>query len=239
MSFEIIYHANTMPPHWLYRKEAPYMRRAGLTVRITPSNRATKLLIRSLIMNEGDYPKDPRYVQNGTIYTNLTRIDRWYSLIKDLTIETVFCENLEHQAEECIQKKGWSRCFVKNSIKSLVAEDPLESCWPNCTFKKLAVEFEKLQTNGPFALRAYLPPDRFKNENRYWVIGDQIHHSSGVIPEIVREAKNRLDVFDGVFYTIDATPDLIVEINGGESSDRKTDNNAEDFAKWIKSAFQS
>ena len=64
-----------------------------------------------------------------------------------------------------------------------------------------------------------------------------MHHSSGCIPKIVFEVMERLASFSGVFYTIDATPELIVEINGGESSDRKTDNKAEDFAAWIKHAF--
>jgi hypothetical protein len=53
----------------------------------------------------------------------------------------------------------------------------------------------------------------------------------------VKEAKARLDAFGGVFYTIDATEALIVEINPGESSDRKTNNTAEDFASWIRAAF--
>jgi hypothetical protein len=51
------------------------------------------------------------------------------------------------------------------------------------------------------------------------------------------EAEKRLRTVGGVFYTIDATPELIVEINPGESSDRKTNNTQDDFIKWIMEAF--
>ena len=45
-----------------------------------------------------------------------------------------------------------------------------------------------------------------------------------------------LYVFEGIFYTIDAT-ELIYKVGSGECRDRKTDNKAEDFARWIKNAF--
>jgi Uma2 family endonuclease len=118
-----------------------------------------------------------------------------------------------------------------------VEECPLESVWPDVSFEVMQEKFSLNPRKGPYALRQYLPPQHFAEERRYWVMGDQIHHSSGIIPDIVYEAQKRLSIFGGVFYTIDATPDMIVEINGGESSDRKTDNTAEDFARWIKEAF--
>ena len=65
-------------------------------------------------------------------------------------------------------------------------------------------------------------------------MGANIHHSCGKIPEVVREAASRLSVLKGVFYTIDATPELIIEVGPGESCDRKTDNKAKDFALWIQ-----
>jgi hypothetical protein len=37
-------------------------------------------------------------------------------------------------------------------------------------------------------------------------------------------------VFEGVFYTIDAT-ELICKVGSGECRDRKTDNKAEDLAR--------
>jgi hypothetical protein len=98
-------------------------------------------------------------------------------------------------------------------------------------------KYNEISGKPPYALRKYLSEENFKNEKRYWVMDGSIYHSSGKIPDIVKEAKLRLDIFNGIFYTIDATPDIVVEINPGESSDRKTDNTEEDFVSWVKNAF--
>lgn len=240
MSFELIYDSEDgIIPHWLYQQEVETMRAAGLTVTLKPSEEATTLLRRGLIIDEEDFPDDSRYLQDGRTYANHSRIDRWYPLIADLTVPTVFCDYLDDRAAAVVGELGWSRAFVKNSVKSLVEENPLESVWPDVSFELMLEDFSINPRKGPYALRRYLPPEHFKGERRYWVVGDQIHHSSGRIPAIVKEAKARLDVFGGVFYTIDATDSLIVEINAGESSDRKTDNTAHDFASWIREAFLS
>lgn len=238
MSFELIYDSEDgIIPHWLYQQEVESMRAAGLTVAVQPSEKAKTLLRRGLIIDEEDCPKDPRYLQDGRTYTNYGRIDRWYPLIADLTIDTVLRNDLDENAAATVKELGWTRTFVKNSVKSLVQEDPLESVWPDVSFESMLEQFSRNPRKGPYALREYLPPEHFESERRYWVIGDQIHHSSGQIPDIVREAKARLDAFGGIFYTIDATESLIVEVNPGESSDRKTNNTAEDFASWIRDAF--
>jgi hypothetical protein len=238
MSFEIIYQSESPGEiHWLYQNEAETMRQAGLAVRTEPSAAATRLLRRGLIVDEEDFPNDPRYIQNARCYADHCRIDRWYPAIADLTIPTVFCATLGNEAIALLKERGWTRSFVKNSVKSLVEECPLESVWPDVSFDLMQDKFEVNPRTGPYALRQYLAPEHFVDERRYWVVGGHVHHSSGRIPEIVLEAKSRLDGLGGVFYTIDATPALIVEINGGESSDRKTDNKAEDFVAWIKQAF--
>jgi len=239
MAFELIYQDDEDGRiFWLHRNEAKTMRAAGLTVRTKPSRTATTLLRRGPIMDEATCPKDPRYLQSPQIYSNYCCVHRWYEAIADLTIPTVFVNELGAEATKALEARGWKRAFVKNCIKSLVKENPLESVYPDVSFEELERGFAECSYSPrPFALRQYLPADLFENEKRYWVIGHTIRHSSGKIPEIVREAAARLAVFGGVFYTIDATPDLIVEVNGGESSDRKTDNRAKDFAFWIKEAF--
>jgi len=238
MEFEIIYEQDEEGEiYWLYRNEAETMRAAGLKVRTQPSATATRLLRRGMIVDESNFPADPRYLQQAKTYANHNRIDRWYPLIEDLTIPTFFSEHLDGVAISQMRARGWSRCFIKNSVKSLVEEDPLDSVWPDVSFPVMLEGFSINPRVGPYALRQYLPPEHFVDERRYWVMGDRIHHSSGTIPEIVFQAKAQLAVFGGVFYTIDATPELIVEVNGGESSDRKTDNSAEDFTAWIKAAF--
>jgi hypothetical protein len=238
MSFELIYASeDDTSPHWLYQQELNSMRRAGLTVGIQPSAEATKLLRRCLIIDEDDYPKDNRYLQDAITYSNYARIDRWYPLIADLTIPTVFSDNLDESAVNAVHEQGWNRTFVKNSIKSLVEENPLESVWPDVSFECMLRKFNLNPRIGPYALRKYLSLAHFDAERRYWIIGKKIHHSSGIIPNVVKEAYERLKAFGGIFYTIDATENLIVEINAGESSDRKTDNHEEDFARWIKESF--
>lgn len=238
MPFELIYDSEDgIFPHWLYQQEVETMREAGLTVALKPSTEATTLLRRGLIIDEEDFPADPRYLQDGRTYANHGRIDRWYPLIADLTMPTVFCDHLDERAAAVVGELGWSRTFVKNSLKSLVRENALESVWPDVSIESMREQFSANPRKGPYALRQYLPPEHFESERRYWVVGDQIHHSSGRIPGIVKEAKARLDALGGVFYTIDATEALIVEINPGESSDRKTNNTAEDFASWIRAAF--
>lgn len=238
MSFELIYDSEDgITPYWLYQQEVETMRETGLTIALQPSEGATKLLRRGRIIDEDEFPKDPRYLQNGRTYANYGRTDHWYPQIADLTIQTIFCDHLDENAIAALKALGWTRTFVKNSCKSLVREDPLESVWPDVPFEVMQEKFSLNPRKGPYALRQYLPPQHFAEERRYWVVGDQVHHSSGIIPDIVYEAQKRLSIFGGVFYTIDATPEVIVEINGGESSDRKTDNTAEDFARWIKEAF--
>jgi hypothetical protein len=238
MSFELIYYSESKDEvFWLFQQEVEVMRAAGLTVNLEPSASATRLLRRCPIVDEENFPNDPRYIQDGRTYANLTRIDRWYPLIADLTIPTFFSTQLGDGEAAAAGERGWSRCFIKNSVKSLVQEDPLESVWPDVAFDVMLEKFSVNPRTGPYTLRQYVPPWHFAEERRYWVVGGRVHHSSGKVPDIVHEAKARLAPFGGVFYTIDATPDLIVEINGGESSDRKTDNTAEDFAGWIMQAF--
>ena len=57
------------------------------------------------------------------------------------------------------------------------------------------------------------------------------------MPNVVKEAAKRLNKLGSKYYTIDATPEFIVEVNPGESSDRHAVNSAELFANWIKKEF--
>ncbi|WP_304289966.1 hypothetical protein [Porphyromonas uenonis] len=41
----------------------------------------------------------------------------------------------------------------------------------------------------------------------------------------------------GRYFTIDATPQFVIEVNPGESSDRHGENSAELFASWFVDAF--
>ena len=54
-----------------------------------------------------------------------------------------------------------------------------------------------------------------KVNSGYFVINDQIFHRSGIIPPIVQEAAERLQVLGSHYYAIDAMPNFIVEVNPG------------------------
>lgn len=240
MSFQLIYEEDEEGKIFSpFRNDADAMRAVGICVGTRPSAEASTLLRRGSVIDEKEFPIDPRYLQNGRIYGCYAYIHRWYSRIENLTIPTIFCDDLGPVSIAAIQARGWDRAFVKDAVKSLVEDDPLESVWPDVSFEVMRQKFSTTKRGGPYALRQYLPPETFEAERRYWVIDSQIHHSRGEIPDIVTEAAERLRQFGGIFYAIDATPDLIVEINAGESSDRKTDNRAEDFARWIQRAFDS
>ena len=74
-------------------------------------------------------------------------------------------------------------------------------------------------------------------EDRYWVLNGNVYHRSLKIPKIVKEAASRLNIWGSKYYTIDATPNFIIEVNPGESSDRYLVNPVKLFASWIKKEF--
>ena len=113
----------------------------------------------------------------------------------------------------------------------------MASVWPINSIEELRCKYENLPYKGVYAVRKFINPEIFYDEERYWVILNKIYHRSGVIPDIVREAVERLSVLGSNYYTIDAIPDMIVEINPGESSDRLGVNSGELFAMWWKDAF--
>ena len=88
------------------------------------------------------------------------------------------------------------------------------------------------------AIRKFLDPSLFYEEERYWIIMGKIYHRTGFVPDIVKEAAERLSVLGSKYYSIDAIPNMIVEVNPGESSDRLGVNSASLFASWWKDALK-
>lgn len=89
----------------------------------------------------------------------------------------------------------------------------------------------------PYIVRQFKPEYTMKQEERYWVLNNHPYHRSGIIPSVVIEAIHRLKVLNAPYYVIDATPDYVVEVNPGVSSDPYPDNIPLHFPKWIKSEF--
>ena len=240
MSFQIVYQSEENDPnalHWLFHAEARSMEAAGIAVGTAPSAMAKRLLYRGTIIKEGCYPDDSRYIHDEKIYFNYLYRPRWYPVIEDLTIPTFFVDDLDDTTIRQIKNRGWEKVFIKDHAKSCYDDDPQKPVWPITDLKEIKTSIREMGRKSGFSIRRYMNPSCFENERRYWVMNGKIHHSSGIIPSIVREAATRLNRLGGLIYNIDATPELIVEINSGESSDRKTDNTEQDFASWISKAF--
>jgi hypothetical protein len=97
--------------------------------------------------------------------------------------------------------------------------------------------YEEMKTEGKYAIRKFIEKDIIDQEERYWVLNGNVYHRSNQIPEVVKKAAERLNKLGSRYYTIDATPEFVVEVNPGESSDRHAVNSPELFASWIKKEF--
>lgn len=191
----------------------------------------------SMMWSQEQYPKDSRFVNSWKEYIATNCMSIYYPLIKDLTIPTIFVPNLDEYAKVLIQKQKWERVFIKNDIKSLWSIDEYASVWPNNSFEYMLEKFNIFPWRGLFAIRQFVEPQLFIHEERYWVINNQVFSRTGIVPPIVKEAAKRLAPLGSKYYVIDALPNLIVEINPGESSDRGGDNSAEMLAKWFREAM--
>ena len=238
---EIIYVKDKNAPSQIspvFQPEVEAMKQLGIRVGTTPSSDSEQLFYRGFIMHSKEqYPNDKRFIQGWKEYDAILSMSKNYDLIKDISIPTFFVDKLDKSVEKKIISRGWDKAFIKNEKKSLWDEGELASMWPINSIEELRCKYENLPYKGVYAVRKFINPEIFYDEERYWVILNKIYHRSGVIPDIVREAVERLSVLGSNYYIIDAIPDMIVEINPGESSDRLGVNSGELFAMWWKDAF--
>ena len=239
---EIIYVNDRQSPdkvHSYFIDEAQAMSSLGIRTGIMPHEDSDKLIYRGFIINnEYEYPNDPRYIQGWKEYEATSKLSVAYPLIEDICIPTFFVEKLDAAVIDKIHENGWDKAFIKNDIKSLWDSGELASVWPYHSIDELKDEYEARYPDGKYAIRQFINPSKFYNEERYWVIANKIYHRSGIIPDIVKTAAERLSVLGSHYYTIDAIDDYIVEINPGESSDRFGENSPELFASWWKDALE-
>lgn len=215
------------------------LKKLGADVSVSTNGNAEQLILRCfMIYEESQYPKDQRYVNSWKEYVAMSRLSIYYPLIEDISIPTFFTKDLNDMVIAGAEERGWNRIFIKNDIKSLWGLDDYASVWPNHSLEEIKENLTRCyRLNDTYAIRKFIDPDIFLAEDRYWVINDKIYHRSGLIPEIVKEAKQRLSALGSRYYAIDATPNFIVEVNPGESSDRYGDNPPELFASWFMDAF--
>lgn len=222
--------------HPIFKPEALELIKLGAFVGLKPDVDANVLIWRSIIPNSRhQYPSDPRYIHNWSIYNHYSDIQQYYPLINDLTIPSIFVNSLDDELIAKLKILGWEKTFVKNRSKSLWCISDTASVWPNTPFSKMKEMFEKLYGQSEvYCLRKFT---KIEHEERYWVMNNKVFNREGKIPDIVVEAEKRLRTLGGKYYTIDATEELIIEVNPGESSDRHGVNSPELFASWLYESF--
>lgn len=242
--FQIVYTSskeNENEFHELFKEEALAMRAQGIKVGLKPTEEATHLMRRgTTIKNSKDYPTDKRYINSWDHNENYLYLSKYFPLIEDLSIETFFTDRLDYSIIDLIQQKGWTKVFIKKDIKALEHIEEGKSVWPNTTLEEMNMLYDAMAINGKFAIRNFIYTEKITHEEeRYWVLNGNVYHRHNKIPQVVREAAKRLNTMGSKYYTIDATPEFIVEVNPGESSDRHGVNSAELFASWIKKEFDN
>ena len=241
--FQVIYPAsvsNDNEIHEFFKTDSDALRAIGITVGTKPSVIATSLMYRGFtIFSKEKYPSDKRFLNTYNEYKNYMDLSEYYKQIADLSIETFFVDDLDDNLILMLKVKGWSKCFIKKDFKSLeYIGDGGKSIWPNTSFEEMLILYDAYPYEGKFAIRKLIDPEIIEKEDRYWVFNGNIYHRHNKIPDVVKEASKRLDKLGSKYYTIDATPEFIVEVNPGESSDRHAVNSAELFAGWIKKEFE-
>jgi len=239
--FQVIYQSepnDSSQVYWLWKEEERALQDIGVSAATIPDVSAKMLLYRggrSTVKKA--YEKDTRYINDYKHLIACNSMFRYFPHIADLSIETFFVEDLNSNVEAVIKEKGWVKAFIKKDIKSLEHIGEGKSIWPYTSFKEMKKLYAEMQMDGKYAIRKYIEPEVIEQEERYWVLNGNIYHRYDTIPNVVKEAARRLNKLGSRYYTIDATPEFVVEVNPGESSDRHAVNSAELFASWIKKEF--
>lgn len=209
----------------------------GASVGLSAIPEAERLVLRASVgYCQRHYPEDKRYLHNLNTYRHYAYLSHYYPVIEDLTIETFFVDALGEAVDEGMRARGWDRAFIKNDMFALSHLAPSLSIYPDTSFEEMMSYFREeacFAAEGRYAIRRLLNPEALVGDERYFVFGDSIYHQSGNIPDIVREGAERLRGLGGKYFIIDATPELIIEVNPGESSDRHAVNPPEVFARWL------
>jgi len=222
----------------IFRPDSEVMKAMGINVSTTPDDDATHLMYKGFkIITSENYPSDTRYINKFAQNINYSLMSVYYPLIVDLSIETFFAEDLNDAVIYEIHKRAWDKAFIKKDMRALENIEEGKSIWPNTTFEEMTKLYDEIQIEGKYAIRKLIEKEIIEQEERYWVLNGNIYHRNNTIPDVVKEATKRLNKLGSKYYTIDATPDFVVEVNPGESSDRHAVNSAELFASWIKKEF--
>lgn len=242
-NFRIIYSGDESilnKVHWLWESEALAMQAVGISVGIVPDTKSKELMYRGFGRNVIEYyKKDARFINTYRHYINYLCMSYYLPYISDISIETFFTDELDERVIENISKLGWKKAFIKSDMKSLEFIEVGKSIWPETKIEEMRKLFDQYLLKGKYAIRKFIDKKIIDQEDRYWVLNGNIYHRQNRVPGVVIEAAKRLNKLGSRYYTIDATPEFVVEVNPGETSDRYAVNSAELFASWIKKEFAS
>ena len=211
----------------------------GFNVDINPSIKAKRLLLRSFIIyNPKDFPTDKRYIQSWKQYCDTGDMTRYLPIIEDISIPSFIVESLDDNIVDEIKRRGWKRAFIRTGMKSIWHTDPKLPVWPDTDIEEIRKNYNsKSILKPPYVVRKFIDEKELLTEERYWILNHHAYHSSGIIPEVVKETIKRMHHVGSTYYVIDATPDFVVELNPGISSDRYGANSPELFASWFAKEF--
>lgn len=216
------------------------MRRMGVSVGTVPLAESGRLMFRGgKNQVKAVYEQDDRYINTYSQMVQYLRMSNYLPHILDLSISTFFADELNDKVIAEISKRGWEKVFIKKDVKALEHVEEGKSIWPDTSFEEMLHLYEPMQLEGRFCIRKFVEKEIIDQEERYWVLNGNIYYRHNKIPDVVKEAAHRLNKLGSRYYTIDATPEFVVEVNPGESSDRHAVNSAELFASWIKKEFMS
>lgn len=240
--FQVIYPASESNENEIierFRIDAEAMKAIGISVGVKPLEDSTSLMYKGFtVYSEEKYPIDKRFLNTYSVYKNYLYLSIYYEHISDLSIETFFVDDLDENLIILLKEKGWDKCFIKKDFRALEhIDEGGKSIWPNTSFEEMKKLYDENPFEGKFAIRKFIEAEIIDKEERYWVFNGNVYHRDDIVPNVVKEAAKRLDKLGSKYYTIDATPDFVVEVNPGESSDRHAVNSAELFASWIKKEF--
>lgn len=185
-----------------------------------------KLLYRGWMLSETEY-KELENTRNVLIpfseYESNHYFNGWYEFIKEYTIESIVCSNVEEACEK-FKESGWGQCFVKDAVKSLTTKrGSIVSSVEE--LREVLSELNRVRNIERYIVLRKVVELENEKEIRYFSINGKVYSpDNNPIPECVIKCGEILK--DRKFCSIDSCVDtkgnhLIIEIGDGQVSDVK------------------
>jgi hypothetical protein len=189
-------------------------------------------IFRGWMFNEVDYTKFYNLCEDSGVslittpndYMNFHHLPNWYSLIKNLTPETVILDGV-NKLEETINSLSWNNYFIKDYVKSLNTDGgAIANSLEDIKSMITKMELYRGEIEGGLCIRKVEDFD-IDTEIRFFVVNGTILEFGDTIPDVVFECSEILRERSH-FFTIDAIKTKsgdyrIVEVGDGQVSGLK------------------